>query len=311
MRGDTSWTHERIAAIGHALGFRAEREVSLAGCEGYRPRLDVLWSLPLTEGHLAATCAVGARLPLVESALPIGAWEVEGSDASTKGMQADLANMRVSGSFLSFLAVRGGTKDNLYDRAVALERSQAHYFGQRRVLVLDCAWVDDLARMPLSNAVAELADNERGGSGGTGAWAKGVTRELTQRGKSAGFRVLAEYQRPRDHVATTRSKIDLVWALPLPAGLATLAAAVLSKRAEDRANDGVGPCAAVPVVAFEIENDASKHGSGGLLNLASHAMCGVFVAGTARAAEAAEAAKATYASAFPLGRVTIHKDFVR
>ena len=310
MRTDTNKHHADLVAIGQALGLRAKSEVSLGATGSYRPRLDVLWSLPLTKQQRAATSAVGARVPLFDSAIPIGAWEVESSDASTKGMQADLANMRMSGAFISFLAPRGGTKDNLYERGIALERTQAHHFGQRRVVVLDCAWIEELARVPLSSAASPFAVKEKAGSGGTGDWAKGVTQELTRRGTAAGFLVHPEYTRARSAAAPTKSKIDLVWALPLPAGLATFVKAI-AKRAGQPDVETDGEYAAVPVVAFEIENCASKHGHGGLLNLASHAMCGVFAAGTSAAAEAAEGAKATYCTAFPLANVTIHKEFVQ
>jgi hypothetical protein len=65
MRDDTHQVHARIVEIGEALGFRAKREVTLKVQQGYGPRLDVLWSLPLTRAQLAATCALEARLPLV------------------------------------------------------------------------------------------------------------------------------------------------------------------------------------------------------------------------------------------------------
>jgi len=48
-----------------------------------------------------------------------------------------------------------------------------------------------------------------------------------------------------------------------------------------------------------------------LLNLASHAMSGVFVAGNPMAAEAAEAAEMTYRDVFPLSRVTINTDYMK
>jgi hypothetical protein len=224
-------------------------------------------------------------------------------------MQANLANMRVFGAFLSFLAVRGGTRDNLYKRAVDLERTQAHHFGQRRALVLDCEWIEELARVSLSKAKSAPLEKKISGSGGTGARAKEITQELTRRGTAAGFRVLPEYQRSRSPATPTQSKIDLVWALPLPAGLATFVNEVAKRSSQpfepDRAYDEV------PVVAFEIENSASKHGHGGLLNLASHAMCGVFVAGTTQAAAAAKEAKKTYSLAFPLERVTIHEEVMK
>jgi len=95
--------------------------------------------------------------------------------------------------------------------------------------------------------------------------------------------------------------------LPLPKGFATLLEQI---QARDKA---LGPLVAlvlaqttsIPVVAFEIENDAGKHGFGCLLNLASHAMSGLFVPGNPATAAAAEAALRTYAQHYPLSSVSV------
>ena len=96
----------------------------------------------------------------------------------------------------------------------------------------------------------------------------------------------------------TASKIDLVWALPLPEGLANLVGDIRKRGKLPSVED----CVWLPVVGFEIENAPSKHGHGGLLNLASHTMCGVFIPGSAAAEAAAIAAKETYMRAFPYRR---------
>lgn len=308
MRADTKRTHDALMAIGRRLGFDVASEVSLEVDTGYAPRLDVLWSSRLTPGQRAALRGVGAAPPLSRENLPVGAWEVEGSDASTKGMQADLANMRVFGAYMSFLAVRADTPDNLLTRAVRLAATQAHYFGVLRGLVFDLSWIFELAELQLKNAPSLQAPARTAkGSGGTGRWAKLVTAELTRRALAAGFLAIPEFQAPRLSAGLTESKIDLVWALPLPAGFAELVS-------EIRRRCGLPPladCLLLPVAGFEVENASSKHGHGGLLNLASHAMSGVFVPGTVAAADAAEAAKATYARAYPLATVTIHREFMR
>jgi len=54
-------------------------------------------------------------------------------------MQADLANIRVSGAACGFLALRSDSKDNLYARARRMSRTQRHYFGAHDILVLDTA----------------------------------------------------------------------------------------------------------------------------------------------------------------------------
>jgi hypothetical protein len=311
MRGDTKRTHDMLVEIGCRLGFHSATEVSFAvegGSDHYAPRLDVLWSLPLTVDQRAALHSVRAAPPLVRQMLPVAAWEVEGSDASTKGMQANLANMRVFGAYLSFLAVRADTKDNLFERAVRLASTQSHYFGHRRSLVLDVAWVAELAEMKLTKAAAAVAaPKSSDGSGGTGAWTKSVTAELTRRGREAGFVVIPEFQAPTMGAGFTQSKIDLVWASPLPAGLAVFVQDVRRRNGLPSSAD----CALLPVLGFEVENAASKHGHGCLLNLASHAMSGVFVAGSSNAAKAAEAAKATYSRVHALATVTVHEEFVR
>ncbi|XXT25166.1 hypothetical protein WME94_26895 [Sorangium sp. So ce429] len=295
-------------AIGRRLGFDAATEVSFEVDTGYAPRLDVLWSSRLTPGQRAALRAVGAAPPLSREKLPVGAWEVEGSDASTKSMQADLANMRVFGAYLNFLAVRADTPDNLFTRAVRLAATQAHYFGDRRGLVLDLSWIAELAGLEFTNtSLLPAPSRKTEGSGGTGTWAKVVTVELTRRAIDAGFLAIPEFQAPRLDADLTQSKIDLVWALPLPAGFAAFVQEIRRRCGLPASAD----CLLLPVVGFEIENASSKHGHGGLLNLASHAMSGVFVPGTVTAAYAAEAAKATYARAYPLASVTIHKEFMR
>jgi len=98
------------------------------------------------------------------------------------------------------------------------------------------------------------------------------------------------------------------------ARLQTELAALRPKLEQIQARDkALGPLVAlvlaqttsIPVVAFEIENDAGKHGFGCLLNLASHAMSGLFVPGNPATAAAAEAALRTYSQHYPLSSVSV------
>lgn len=307
--------HEEVVRIGGKLGLRAEREASISrGDATYAPRLDILWTRPLSVGQRKAIEGVRARLPMRGDAIPIAAWEVEGSDVSTRGMQADLANMRVSGAPFGFLAVRGDTKDNLYERACRLTRTQRHYFGDQAVVPLDTRWLSELALLPLSSRVTSQPGVPANGDGGEGTWARSVRDDLRKRGEAAGFDVIESFSASFPaRMELTQSKIDLGWTLPMPEGLSELVKDI-GRRQKGRLSDDLilsERYASVVVVAFEIENDSGKHGHGGILNLASHGMAGVFVAGSMATFKAAEAAHETYRETLPLSRVTINDEYMK
>jgi hypothetical protein len=322
MRQETDKMHGAVERIGRAMGFATKREVSIspgAKYEGYAPRLDVAWFRALTVAQRSALEQVGARPPVIAGSLIVAGWEVEGSDVSTRGTQANLANIRVSGAAYGFVALRGGTENNLHERARKAARTQRHYFGAQNAIVLDARWLEKLAARSWSPEPASPADvgQKRGVAahatdGGEGDWAD-ARRRLRNLGEAAGFDVTESYRSrlARDRNLTT-SKIDMVWSLPIPRGLYQLAAHV-TDLAKDRFDEPLlpGRFDHAAVVAFELENDSAKHAHGALLNLASHAMSGVFVAGNRVAAEAAEAAMMTYREVFPLSRVTVNKDYVK
>ena len=188
MRKDTKDIHDLLKKMGSRLGLDSATEVSFelgAESQAYAPRLDALWSLRLTSAQVDALNAIGAHPPLHRGMLPIAAWEVEGSDASTKGMQADLANMRVFGAYLSFLAVRGDT--DLFDWAVRLTTTQSHYFGHRRSHAVDLDWIPELADLKLSSSLPALPPPTISqGSGGTSDWAKGQVEDSEQARRGGG-----------------------------------------------------------------------------------------------------------------------------
>ena len=315
MDAETNTFHEHVVDIGRELGLRVQREASLSsGGTAYAPRLDILWMQPLSPAQLRAIEKVRASLPIRGDAIPLAAWEVEGSDASTKGMQADLANMRVSGAPFGFLAVRGGTKDNLYERACRLTRTQRHYFGEQAVVPLDTSWLRSLAQLTLSSRVVPRPGKIVKGGGGEGTWAEGVRVKLRALGEQAGFDVRDSFRAALPHhMGLTKSEIDMVWTLPMPDGLRALIEAI-GEHEPDLVKDGLAipeRYGSVVVVAFEIENDSKKHGHGGLLNLASHGMAGVFVAGNKASHDGALAAHQTYRNVLPLSRVTIHEGFAK
>lgn len=205
MRNDTDEHHQSVVEIGKKLGFETAREVRIAPSEGgarYAPQLDVLWSLPLSSQQEAALRAVGAPVPRYKNQLPIAAWEVEGSDASTKAMQADLANMRVMGAAYGFLAVNGGTVDNLHERAVRLTRTHCGQFGSQMLVALDIAWLEELAGMALSAEKKAKVRAKVKPGGGEGEYAGSTRAKIRELGERAGFTVSESYRLP---LATARS----------------------------------------------------------------------------------------------------------
>jgi len=314
MRVDTNEHHDMVAKLGITMGFDAFREWSPSLTDGaYVPRIDVLWCQRLSGAQVEALETVGARAPR-DGDLPIAAWEIEGSDASTKGMGANLANLRVTEAPFSFLAVRGGTKDNLYERALCVAKTQRHYFGCQAAVPLDTRWLLDLAALPLSREKVSLPGKRVRGGGGEGDWAEVVRASLRQRGTLAGFGVTESSRSllsPAD--GFTEHQIDLIWTLPMPKGLRTLLEAIgdhdsrLSREhlILDRRYDQV------TIAAFEIENSRSKHGFGGLLALAAHGVNGVFVAGDRTCAKNAAAALATYRRFMRLHHVSVYDGHAR
>jgi hypothetical protein len=319
VRRDTDTLHEHVVRVGKCLGFQSTREASVrvgsGDGVGYAPRLDILWTQRLSSAQLGAIQRVGARVPVRgEADLPVAAWEVEGSDASTKGMQADIANMRVCGAPFGFLAVNGSTKDNLYKRACHLARTQRHYFGDQSIVPIDTNWLSHLGELTLSSEIPPRKVRMARGGGGECERTSVVRRELQNIGERAGFCVSASFvSAVTANMAPTRSQIDLVWTLPMPKGLREFVAGIREFNVDLAVQGLIVPerYDQIVVVAFEIENDSKKHGYGGLLNLASHGMAGVFVAGNAPAFAAARAAHATYGGTFPLSRVSICEEFVQ
>lgn len=217
MRDETDRMHDDAERIGRALGFATKREVSIAPhakYEGYAPRLDAAWLLPLTDKQRAAMKRAGALPPIIRNSLIVAGWEVEGSDVSTRGTQANLANIRVSGAAYGFVALRGGTVDNLHERARKAARTQRHYFGAQDVLVLDARWLAELAERAWSSKPITTPRGSRKpvSDGGEGGWAAQTRTALRTIGEGAGFDVTESYpsRLAADRKLTT-SKIDMVW----------------------------------------------------------------------------------------------------
>jgi hypothetical protein len=314
VRDETYAHHQRVAVLGEAMGFDVVREWSPPSIEReYAPRIDVLWGRSLSRAQLLALEEMGMDVPAGAS-LPIAAWEIEGSDASTKGMGADLANLRVTRAPFGFLAARGDTKNNLYERALCIAKTQRHYFGCQAAVPLDANWIPDLAQLSVSKELLPLSIKQARGGGGEASWADGVRAALRQRGTKAGFGVADSFRSllPSD-AGFTRHEIDLVWTLPMPKGLRQFINAIGER--DDRLLEERLIIAEryehVVVAAFEIENSAGKHGFGGLLTLASHGVAGVFVAGDAPAAKKASAALATYRRFMGLSNVTVFDGLIR
>lgn len=311
MNQATRDLQDELVELGRCLGLHAEREVSLeGGVEQYRPRLDALWSLPLSKAQHDAIKKLGARVPLVEGRVPVAAWEIEGVDASTKGMQADLANARVAGAWLAGLIVH----DDLGKRALSLRHAQSLLFGTRPSIVRSIARYKALlkpVRASSANAAtgATASSAKESGFGGSSDNTKSLSRVLAALGEKAGFKPVFEASALPHPSIKTKSRVDLVWTLPVPPSF--VAWCERSFAEEEDAEFQFRARDTLPLLGFELENSSAKHGHGGLLNLASHVMAGVFVAGTKGTERAARAAKETYASYYPLRHVTVNGDYAK
>jgi len=318
MRLTTKDIHDQVAELGIRLGFHPTREVAdsilrLRLDDAYRPRIDLMWSLPLDEPKQRALSRVLGREMADVTHLPIVGIEIEGTTPSTKEMASDVANLAALGAPLGLLIVSEEGEPHIYRRAARMVRTVRRSFGDLRVLPMEAGWLSDLVSRPWPTALATLPpQRSKAPAGGESLdWSQATRRLLREAGEAAGF-VVAEPFTPGILEATyswaaehrsgglrhtvepmagrqqaiakageylTACEIDLAWLMPLPVALGAFLAAV----------EKLDPChrehgllfsevwTHCAVVAFELESSTGKHAGGGLLNLASYGVLGVAV----------------------------------
>jgi hypothetical protein len=311
----------------------------------YQPRLDILWSLPLGPAQRSALGGVlGIRPASLPTHLPICGWEIEGTAPSTKTLEADFANLLAAGAPIGCVLVNdsnnGGGEPGIYGRAVRAARTLRYQFGDRTLCPLDASWIeDDFVSTPFPDARQSMARSKTPTGGETRKWAAGLRDKLRALGASAGFEVAESWSDPhyeqvfqriqglakdlvdRDPQSGepkkitqakqyfTRSVIDLVWILRLPAAFRAFANAIAARNPAlvEHGILNVGRFDQLVVLAVELETSKGKHAAGGLLNLASHGMFGLMATEHTEAEEMVRRALRTYQRARGLQHVFVRK----
>lgn len=317
-RQDLAWCHRLGRATRSELSWALERDVP---AEFPVVGFEVEGTSPTTK-----TMQVDA-LSLAASGIPIGVLMV----ADVRAVE------RESGKKTG---VAGG-EQNIYRRCARVIRSLRRSFGALRVVPADRSWLTDLgtgrapARTPVPRARGRSTTL---GSGGEGHGTAQVREAIRRRGEAAGLRVVQDWtpseidraeQWLRDADASgmglhddpfsrkpvprsdflTRSKIDIVWMLPLPDGLRRFLAKLGDINPDLGPIYGVDPAAwdEIPILGFELETGDGKHASGGMMNL--HAFChfGVCVSLGDEGTKYLRWRLATLRSAFGLPRVLVQE----
>lgn len=349
MNQQTKRIHDNAETLGKLLGFRAEREVStsllsLRLDDAYHPRIDLLWSLPLSvEQRRAIAWALGVDDAATERIkhLPVVGLEIEGTQPSTKTLEADIANLAALGAPLGLLVVSESGEPGIYRRAARAIRTTRRAFGDIAVLPVEASWLDEFEskNWPTRKLLPPKSSRKAPAGGETRKWSHASRTVLRRKGEEAGFVVAEDWipptlkatfeQRaqlgelthttdPRDGKRSPmrkaadyliQCKIDSAWLLPLPQRLRTF----LEKL------DSLDPCnrehglgfaelwSHIPVVAFELESGQGKHAGGALLNLAAYSVTGVLGTETHSAETALKRTLRTYQLALGLRNVFVRK----
>ena len=306
MLVSTKKIHADLTRLGQSLGFMVTKEVDdsllrVRMDRGYRPRIDLMWSLALTDKQREALAVVlDCELDDVRH-LPIVGIEIEGTQPSTKTMGAEVANLAALGAPLGLLVVSEEGERNIYRRAARAIRTVRRGFGDLRIIPAEASWFEELSgrRWPSGLSSIPKPRSAAPAGGEKLKWSKETRDKIRKIGAASGF-VVAEPYTPGVLDATyelahqrgemkhtsdpchgirraisksgdylTECMIDLAWLMPLPAGLRTFLGEF------DRLDPSLrehgllfselwGHCA---VVAFELESSTGKHAGGGLLNL--------------------------------------------
>lgn len=342
----TDALHHDLTSLGKALGFVATREVSdsllaLHLADGYRPRIDLMWSLEIDEAKRGAIAQVTGQDVGALRHVPVVGIEVEGSDPTTKTMMSDVANLRALGAPLGLLVVNESYEEGLYRRAGRAIRTMRRNLGDLSVVPAEAAWVREMSRKEWDPRPCALSapprKAARGGERTT--WTVEARKSLIELGNAAGF-VVADPLKPRQVAArfeaeasrrdqpmtelwlpatgerrvirnaknyTTESEIDLAWLLPLPKGLSAFLQALCDKDPTLQEHDLLYPALwdSIPIVGFELDSHPGKHGGGGLLNLSAYCVVGVTFAPDERTASALQRTVQTYARALGIRNVYV------
>jgi len=329
----TKKIHANLTSLGQRLGFAVTKEVddSLLRVrldEGYRPRIDLMWSLALTDTQREALAIVLDRKLDDVRHLPVVGIEIEGSQPSTKTMGADVANLAALGAPLGLLVVSEEGEANIYRRATRAIRTVRRSFGDHRIVPAEASWFEGLSERSWPSALSSIPV-PLGGTAAGGenlAWSRETREKVRRLGTAAGFVVAEPYtpgvldltygllqgrgemkhtvdpvhgiRRPisKSSEYLTECKIDMAWLMPLPAGL-RIFLEELDRFDPSLREHGIlfseqwGHCA---VAAFELESSSGKHAGGGLLNLAAHGVVGVVLTRTGDGTSAMRRALRTY-----------------
>lgn len=322
MRIETDAIHRELVDLGTALGFQPAREVSdsvlsLRLEEALRPRVDLMWSLPLTPAQSGLLGGVLDVAPKRVAHLPVVGIEVEGTGPSTKTLTADVINILALGTRLGLLVVSERGEPRIYRRAVRIIRTIRRAYGDIGVIPLEADSIQSLNATSWDPQPAEPPEIlKRLPAGGERLeWGAAIRRRLKQVGEGAGFVVAEPYipsilekawQREAgaelDGVSNpstgqtyrmtkwkdyfTASQIDMGWLLPLPRALPAVLRAIGALDSTLIPSGFMYPDLYdhVAVVGFEFESATGKHAGGGLANLAAYTTIGVAVAPSAHGA---------------------------
>jgi hypothetical protein len=334
MKNPTLRLHTELKNLGLKLNFTVSGEVSDTLLryrlnEGYRPRIDVIWSMKLSKSMLES---IGWALGLdavTASNLPIVGIEVERSNPTTKTRQADLANLLSVGMPLGIIATSEDNEPGGYRRTSRVILTMKHYYGAINSIPFEEKWLTDLDGLKWEKGYCRRPNvAEKKPRGGEKGWSLYVRDIIRKRGEDAGFSVEESYtpaslqsqyelflaqtgKRPQvtwDPVSgktkdarsakqyLTGCEIDLAWLLPLPKSFREFLTKIDHYDPNLRQQGLLFPelWTSIPVVGFEIESSAGKHAAGGFLNLSAYSLLGVVVSNSAESVRTLKATLETY-----------------
>ncbi|MDI3291882.1 hypothetical protein [Polyangium sp. 15x6] len=200
MRDRTRQICEEAHQLGLALGFDVRREVSdsvlaLRLDGAYTPRVDLLWSVGLSDGQANAIGEVTGHEPERLLHLPVVGIEVEGTTPSTKTMAANVANIAALGTKLGLLIVSEESEKGIYRRAARAIRTVRRSFGDIGVVPMDASWLRQVSgRSWSAGRSAVVPPPSRSPAGGERLdWTASTRSWLRQLGTDAGFTVAEPY----------------------------------------------------------------------------------------------------------------------
>jgi hypothetical protein len=334
MKDATLRLHRDIKNLGLKLNFTVSGEVSDTLLryrlnEGYRPRIDVIWSMKLSNSILES---IGWALGLdtvTASNLPVVGIEIEGSNPTTKTRQADLANLVSVGMPLGIIATSEDNERGGYRRTSRVILTMKHFYGTINSIPFEENWLNDLNGLKWEKGYCPKVHlTKKKPRGGEKKWSLYVRDIIRKRGEEAGFSVVESYTPPSlqsqyelfleqrgkqpqitwDPVSgktrkarsakqyLTGCEIDLAWLLPLPKAFREFLTKIDQFDPNLHQQGLLFPelWTSIPVVGFEIESSAGKHAAGGFLNLSAYSLLGVVVSNSSESVRTLKATLETY-----------------